>query len=562
MNDQPTAVRPEGSPAGQAGTAPAGSEPRGSAPPRPAASRGLPPPPGGRPRSDAGAVLRRSPDPDRPGSWRVASPAPRSASIVDTTDRSAAPNAPARPPSPRHGLRPSRIVDNTDSGLPHASIVDNTDEADPYSRIVDIAAGFERPPAPPAAPPVPTRLRGPDLRKASGPSGPDDELVRRLRDARKRKVADRAKARGRDPGAGSRDMGGGVTRSERTHEQYLERGRMLVKRYRREAGLDNAPLDSLDPVEFVNWFFSLKPTLKPTAWRPYRQAAKAILSSIPHEAVESAIAMIDADVAQQAESRERKQAEAPKDGEARGKLPRRTSSLKEKRVLKEDYDRILSFLRHFSRSRFAPVLIDWMEAGIATGLRPIEWQATDIELREDPNAPGQRWVWLYVLNAKATNGRANGIVRTLDLSTFRDETLRAVQRMSKAGSDWLLAGTYDSMQSQCAQLLYGVSDKVTKGKRIYSLYSMRHQFVANAKSYHKPEAVSALVGHVVTDTAISSYGKKRSCWEPEDIHDRADPVPDEVATVRQRLIFYEERTRLQVEAGLLKAPNVAAGEDG
>lgn len=558
MNDQPTASdRPDDVLPGHRDPAPSGAATHGSA------KAGPPPVTGHRPRSDAGAVLRRSPDPDRPGSWRVAAPSRSPSSIVDNKDTGAATRSPPRQPAQRPGLHPSRIVDAAErSGGPSSSIVDNRDGDGGYpSRIVDAAEGFERAPSPASAPPVPTRLRGPDLRKASGPSGPDDELIRRLREARKRRVADRAKARGRDPGAGSRDVGGGVTRSERTHEQYLERGRMLVKRYRREAGLENAPLDALDPKEFVNWFFSLKPTLKPTAWRPYRQAAKAILSTIPHDDVEAAIAMIDADVAEQSESRERRQPEAPAEGGDRAKLPRRTSSLKEKRVLKDDYDRMVSFLRHFSRSRFAPILVDWMEAGIATGLRPIEWQATDVEVRVDASAPGGRWVWLYVLNAKATNGRANGIVRTLDLSHFRDDTLRAVQRMSKAGSDWLLAGTYDSMQSQCAQLLYGVSDKVTKGRRIYSLYSMRHQFVANAKSYHKPEAVSALVGHVVTDTAVSSYGKKRSCWEPEDIRDRAEPVADEVATVRQRLIFFEERTRLQVEAGLLKAPNVAAGDE-
>lgn len=499
-------------------------------------------------KTDAGAVLRRSPDPDKPGSWRIASPRP---SIVDTADKPAAPRPAARPAPPRQGFRPPSIVDTADGpghAGRHAYIVDNMD-------------ALEAIPSPAARPAVPTRLKGPDLRKVTGPSGPDDELVRRLRDARKRRVADRAKARGRDPGAGSKRTDGVATRSERTHEQYLERGRMLVKRYRREAGLDNASLDNLDPVEFVNWFFSLKPTLKPTAWRPYRQAAKAILSSIPHEEIEAAIAMIDADVTEQSEKRKAQPEALDQAGGSRAKLPRRTSTLKEKRIPKEDFDRLVSFLKHFSRSKFAPVLVDWMTAGVATGLRPIEWQATDIEVRQDENAPGGRHVWLYVLNAKATNGRANGIVRTLDLSHFRDETLRAVQRMSQSGSDWLLSGTYDSMQSQCAQLLYGASDRISRGKRIYSLYSMRHQFVANAKSYHRPEAVSALVGHVVTDTAVSSYGKKRSCWAPEDLQDRADPVAEEVATVRQRLVFFEERVRLQQEAGILKMPKAMSGEE-
>jgi len=536
-------------------------------------SRATPPPVpvgvrlGRGPNRDAGAVLRRTADPDRPGSWRIAQPRPRP-SIVDTMDG--------------HGPHASN-VDTADSDgspafdigteagperHPHAFNVDITEGPMPFpdggpssDYNVDIMDELEFAPKPRSVPPVPTRLKGPENRKHMGPSGPDSELIRRLREAHKRRVADRAKARGRDPGAGSRETEQGVTRSEKTHEQYLKRGRLLVKRFRRETGNSDLSLDSLNPVEFVNWLFSLKPSLKATAWRPYRQSAKAILSTLPHDNTEAALAMLDADIAESGTSSPPEPKE-PKSDADRNKLPRRTSSLKEKKFPKEDFDRVISYLRHFSRSALAPILIDWLVAGVATGLRPIEWQATDVEIREDPNAPGGRYIWLYVLNAKATNGRANGIVRTLDLSHFRDETVRAVQRMSRNGNEWLLNGSYDTKQSQCAQLLYSVSEKLFRQKKkVYSLYSARHQFVANAKSYHKPEAVSALVGHIVTDTAISSYGKKRSCWAPEDIKDRPEPVAEEVATVRQRHVFFEERVRMQQEAGLLKTPKVAAGED-
>jgi len=413
------------------------------------------------------------------------------------------------------------------------------------------------PSAPSATPepdPVPVRLKGPGESRASGPSGPDGDRVRRLREANKRNVVARAREKGVDPGAGSVTTAPGVTRSEKTHNQYLDRGRMLIRRYRRELDLGSSGMDAVNPVEFVNWLFSLKPNLKTATWRPYRQSAKAILATLPHDDSEQAIAMIDADINETAaHAREEK---APKSRATRGEgLPRRTSSLKEKRFPKADFDKAITFLRYYSRSRFAPVLIDWMQAGIATGLRPIEWQATDLEIREDPIAPKGRWVWLYVLNAKATNGRGNGLVRTLDISHFEDKTVEAVRRMSSRGSQWLEDGVYDSMQSQCSQLLYSVCDRIFRGRpKTYALYSLRHQFVANSKSYHKPEAVSAMVGHVVTDTAVESYGKKTSSWGPEEITDRAEPVPEEVATVRQRLVFFEERIRIQQAAGLLKAP--------
>src|SRR3546814_20992999 len=58
------------------------------------------------------------------------------------------------------------------------------------------------------------------------------------------------------------------------------------------------------------------------------------------------------------------------------------------------------------------ILMDWLVAGIWTGLRPAEWRSTDLEMREDPPAPFGRRAWLYVINAKATHGRGNGMIRS------------------------------------------------------------------------------------------------------------------------------------------------------
>src|SRR5690606_34936164 len=121
---------------------------------------------------------------------------------------------------------------------------------------------------------------------------------------------------------------------------------------------------------------------------------------------------------------------------------------------------------------------------------------------------------------------------------------------------------FDSMQSQCSQLLYSVSRKLFRGRtKVYSLYSLRHQFIANSKSFQTPASVSALAGHIVTETAVSNYGKKRSAWEPDEIRNRAQHVDEEVASVRQQQTFYEERLKLQQEAGLIKTPKNSNSED-
>src|SRR3546814_20504862 len=82
------------------------------------------------------------------------------------------------------------------------------------------------------------------------------------------------------------------------------------------------------------------------------------------------------------------------------------------------------------------ILMDWLVAGIWTGLRPAEWRSTDLEMREDQPAPFGRRAWLYVINAKATNGRGNGMMRTLDLTNFSDPVLGSIGRTSQRGSRW------------------------------------------------------------------------------------------------------------------------------
>jgi hypothetical protein len=392
-------------------------------------------------------------------------------------------------------------------------------------------------------------LKGPQAYRPQGRSGPDKEVARLLREARKQQVVDRARARGRDPNDGAHEVVAGVTRSAKTQQQYVDRGNQLLARYRRERGILQEDLLSLDTVEFADWVLSLKPTLKPTTWRPYKQSAKAVLETLPES--DQAIEILDADTVEAGSEPERKASKPSTRKKGDRQLERRTSSLKAKSIPKPDFDRIVNYLRYLSSSRYGHTLADWLVAGIATGLRPGEWMAASIEIVEDEEAPQGRWVWLYVLNAKSTNGRANGSVRTMDLSGFRDETVDAVKRMVDRGREWLVKGTYEAMQGQCAQLMYNTAERMFPGRKLsYSLYTTRHQFMANAKSYHPPEAVSAMAGHGVTNTAAENYGKKRSAWNLDDIQDKAAPVAEEVATVKRRQVFYEDRARMREAAGM------------
>lgn len=382
----------------------------------------------------------------------------------------------------------------------------------------------------------------------SKPPGPDPEIVARVK-ASKRKLQDEnkeldqnvgAKPSLKSPSALAREN---TTVSKTTSSQYLNRGRMLINRYKRQQGIEQ-DYDDFSAKEFVAWLISTKPELKSSTWRVYRQAAYYTLMGKPDPDIDVALYMLDKDIVEGDET----------SGKRTGKddrLAKKTSSMKEKKFPKADLDMVFAYLQYKSRSKMAPVLRDWLEATVHTGLRPIEWRATAFQTYRDPNT-GRNYSWLYVLNAKATNARGNGVVRTLDLSDLPTSILAAIKRMSERGLEWQEAGRFDNTKSQVSQLLYAVGEDIfPRRKKHFSLYSCRHQFVANMKSVLEPAEVSALSGHVVTKTARESYGRAQSAWNLEDIGPHARPIPEEVATVQQSADFYEDRIENLKLAGVL-----------
>ena len=62
-----------------------------------------------------------------------------------------------------------------------------------------------------------------------------------------------------------------------------------------------------------------------------------------------------------------------------------------------------------------------------------------------------------------------------------------------------------------------------------TMYSLRHQFAADAKACFSREEVAALLGHGVDDTATNHYGRKTAAQGPIKV----SPVASQVATVRR-----------------------------
>lgn len=353
----------------------------------------------------------------------------------------------------------------------------------------------------------------------------------------------------------------GVTRTESTRQQYDKRGRQLEERFHREKDIPSGT--PLAPMEFATWFLSLRPDLKPSTWRYYKQAAVFHLTRIQSSDAEEAIAHIEGETRWDSEMDLQSVRAAGKKAKAGGRV---ASANKAQFFDYEDWQRLDAYLRMRSWSKYTGFLRNWLRAGLATGLRPDEWRSTTIMVHEA--STGDR-IYLFVANAKATNGRGNGAVRSIDITDFSEETKLAIEQMSADGARWEADGEFDSVQNQVAQTLYRADNALWPNRktRTYALYSCRHQFILNHRSLGVAEEnLSAMLGHMVTDTQLTHYGRRGKGWSPDKIIDIALAHPTEAATVKKRLDAHVVRRQINeminVKRRPTRGPKVGDDESG
>lgn len=358
---------------------------------------------------------------------------------------------------------------------------------------------------------------------------PDEEMSA-LVEARRRRIGSRREAEG---------IGSGPTRTLATTEMYAELGRQLKDRYRRIHGM---PLrEEPDPVKFANFMLGIKATLKSSSWRVYRQAALIVIQAMDSHEAEHALALIDGaidpDVGEARMTHVRRNADG---------VAERTSAHKAKSITHEQFTSVLRDLPRLTHSSYVRQLAAWLVASMATGLRPSEWEAATLSYVTDPKATRGKRVYLHVANAKATNGRANGERRTLELTNLSDDGLEAVERFVEVATDWAHDGAFMKNKAACSRILRNISKTAFRSQngKLLTLYTFRHQFVANMKTIYPAEELAALLGHSTADTQGSWYGKKRSGWAPEQITDVPVPIEAEVVMIRQRFAIAQDRRRI------------------
>lgn len=259
-----------------------------------------------------------------------------------------------------------------------------------------------------------------------------------------------------------------------TAAAYASRFVQLRSRYEREHGDWNWE-------GFVDWLIKRRPSLRPASYRQYRAAAlwavrtqagtqaQRLIGRLQHEGVAT----------------------------RRGLLAPRTSSHKAKSISAQDLHKIVGWLQ--SRDgRWNDLTAQWLFWNWQTGLRPIEWR--DVTLHADDNG-----IYLRVRNAKHSQGRAHGEYRSVHLQ-IDAQAATALHRFLLA-----VQGDYAAAYQGCRLALHRATVSLWPRRvRRPTLYSGRHQFSADAKaSGLDPVAIAALMGHAVTDTHQTHYGKRR-----------------------------------------------------
>jgi hypothetical protein len=301
-----------------------------------------------------------------------------------------------------------------------------------------------------------------------------------------------------------------------TAERYRARFIQLQMRYLREHG-------DWDWAAFVDGLIARRPTLRASSYRQYRAA---VVWALQVERPEQAEAL---------RARLRDVGSAGR----RGDLPCRTSAGKAKSLRIEEVHRLVLWLQDHG-GIWDDLAARWLFWSIQTGLRPIEWRDAMLQ----PNALGYS---LQIRNAKHSQGRAHGEHRTVHLQIKASEAFALQAFLDR------VQGDFEAAYQGCRLALHRATQTLwPRRMRQPSLYSGRHQFAADAKaSGLAPEAIAALMGHAVTDTHQTHYGKRR-CGRAGLIV-AADP--EDVQRVRARM-----QARSDIQALRAGAPSIGPGE--
>lgn len=171
------------------------------------------------------------------------------------------------------------------------------------------------------------------------------------------------------------------------------------------------------------------------------------------------------------------------------------------------------------RNEISAITIIWIKAGLATGLRPIEWL--------DANWATKEKLALQTISAKTKIGKvaymqephdglSKQVMQPMELRQiplFADDDKEVVNKMLNIITARVplhlqraeRQAVFNKLYLSVKQRLQTVCKQIYKGKKNYSLYTFRRQFSANAKAAVGSDATAELMGHVNAQSPSTGY---------------------------------------------------------
>jgi integrase len=228
----------------------------------------------------------------------------------------------------------------------------------------------------------------------------------------------------------------------------------------------------------------------------------------------------------------------PKDGG-----PRRTSARKRKSLPEGQYRSLITKLRSTRRTDDELILC-LLFFGAVLFLRPSEYAHAHV-----------RETTLIVENAKATNGRANGVSRSRDIAPMGQKTIEVLEVfLNELQNAIIETGCPRKLHNRLAARLARVCSSL--GIPRVSLYTMRHVGMAMAKSLFSPVEVAAASGHASVRTATSHYAKKRATWVK--FRPAGRPTAESISAVRRTTGAFKPPSMVVLEQEYFCAPTPIA----
>lgn len=265
-------------------------------------------------------------------------------------------------------------------------------------------------------------------------------------------------------------------------------------------------VDEASPVDLAEFLISRFQSLRPKTVLVYRSALLYCFRNLMFEdpQIEQACLMLTHGL--------------PKSG-YKGKKRGQTvtlhssQSLHKRTFARRDFERLLRFLGA-RNTQAADEMMDWLLAGLATGLRPAEWQYA-------------RWA-----DTNRTQLRVRTLKRHLDKPTLPGISEKTLAQFPKI--EYRLVPVHESARETVDAHLRNIANHLRTGQpfdrlyearrrylrracadcfgpkgTVFTLYMMRGQFSANAKKSASANEIAALMG-CMPKRVMGNYGSKKA----------------------------------------------------